>query len=274
MQPSAGSYLKEVRRRLQLGVCQVQEASAVIATDQGNPSFYLAASRLAQIENEHSIPGIFKLFSLCTIYGLGFHNLLRRYGIDLNKAREYRDRFLPEVTRPVSPEVCGFEDVVRLPVRLKPGFRWETTQLVSQMVALWGDVPAAFLIDHSPGAHVYGYVGLADQSMFPLIRPGSFLMIDPNRRRVVQDHWKNEFERPIYFLGLRSEYRCAWCEVDGSRLVVLSHPHSGERVRIFNLDSEAEIVGQVVGLAMRLAPADRSNPEPAPEAAKPTEIAK
>ena len=274
MEASAGRYLKAVRIRLGLGVREVQEASAVIASEQGNPRFYVAASRLAQIENEQSAPGMFKLFSLSAIYGLSIHHILRKYGIDPNKARAYRDRFLSEVTRPAIAEVYGFEDTVRLPARLDPCFRWETTQLVNEMLARWGEVPAAFLIDHNPHRHVYGYVGSGDRAMFPLIRPGSLLMIDPDRRRVARNCWKDEFERPIYFLELRSGYRCAWCQVEGSRLVVISHPHSGEPVGSFSLEHEAEIVGQVVGVATRLVPASKPTPEAAPKPARPIETEK
>jgi transcriptional regulator with XRE-family HTH domain len=274
MEGSAGKYLKGVRARLQLGVREVQEASAVIANDQGNPSFYVAASRLAQIENDESIPGVYKIFSLCAIYGLSFYDLLSKYGVDPNKARHYRDRFLSEVTRPVTGEVYGFEDTVRLPVRLNPSFRWETTQLINRIVALWGEVPAAFLIGHNPRLHAYGYVGLADKTMFPLVRPGSLLLIDPERRRVAKNSWTDEFDRPIYFVELRSGYRCAWCQLEGSRLVLISHPHSGEPVRTFSLESEAEIVGQVVGVATRLVPVSKPSREPAPRLAKLTEIVK
>jgi len=274
MGSSAGEFLKKVRSRLQLGVREVQQASAVIASDQGNPSYYIAASRLTQIENNRSIPGVFKLFSLCAIYGLDFYDLLRRYGVDADKARSYGDRFFPEVTRPALAEVHGLEDKVPVPIRLDPSFSWETTQLVNRVVALWGAVPAAFLAQCNPHRQTYAYIGLADMTMYPLIRPGSFIMIDPERRRVTKEAWKDEFQRPIYFIELRNGYRCGWCQVDGSRLVLISHPHSGEPVRSFSLAFDADIVGQVVGVAVRLAPANKPIPEPARGFPKPIEIAK
>lgn len=271
---SPGKFLKEVRTRLELGVRDVQNASAVIANDRGQPNFYIAASRLAQIENDETVPGVFKIFSLCAIYSLSLHDLLRRYGVDANDAQTYRHRLFPELTRPISGEVFGCDPKIRVPVRLDPAFSWETTQLINRIVALWGEIPAAFLANSNPHRHTYGYIGLADKTMFPLIRPGSLIMIDPEHRRVAKDAWKDEFDRPIYFVELRHAYRCAWCELDGSRLLLVSHPHSGESVRAFNLPSEAEIVGQVVGVAMRLVPANRSNLEPVPKFAKPIEIGK
>jgi len=241
---------------------EVQDASMVIASEEGNDNFYVSPARLTQIENEESVPSFYKLFSLCSVYGLDLNDVLGRYGVNANRTRAYRTRFLPEVTRATSAEIYGFEDKVLVPVRIDPTFRWETTQLVNRVVAMWGEIPAAFLLSSNPRRHTYGYLGLADRTMFPLLRPGSFLMIDPERKRVVQDGWRNEFERPVYFVELRNGYRCAWCQVEGSRLVLIPHPVSNAPVQSFNLTTEAEVLGQVVGVAMRLVPPSMSSQGP------------
>jgi len=108
--------------------------------------------------------------------------------------------------------------------------------------------------------------------MFPLLRPGSLLMIDPERRRVAQDGWKNEFDRPIYFVELRDGYRCGWCQVDGSRLTLIPHPISNVPIQSFSLASEAEVLGQVVGVATRLVPPNTSTQGPGSKLPAPTEI--
>ena len=51
---SAGQYLKAVRERLQMGMRDVQDASMVIASEEGNQNFYVSPARLTQIENEES----------------------------------------------------------------------------------------------------------------------------------------------------------------------------------------------------------------------------
>ena len=267
-----GQYLKAVRERLQIGMREVQDASMVIATEEGNENFYVSPARLTQIENEESVPSFYKLFSLCSVYGLDLNDVLGRYGVNANRTRAYRTRFLPEITRTTSAEIYGFEDKVLVPVRIDPSFRWETTQLVNRVVAMWGEIPAAFLLSSNPRKHTYGYVGLTDRTMFPLVRPGSLLMIDPERRRVVQDGWKNEFERPIYFVELRDGYRCGWCQVDGSRLTLIPHPVSNVPIQSFNLANEAEVLGQVVGVASRLVPPNTSTQGPGSRLPAPTEI--
>jgi len=267
-----GQYLKAVRERLQIGMREVQDASLVIASEEGNENFYVSPARLTQIENEESVPSFYKLFSLCSVYGLDLNDVLGRYGVNANRTRAYRTRFIPEITRTTSAEIYGFEDKVLVPVRIDPTFRWETTQLVNRVVSMWGEIPAAFLLRSNPRKHTYGYVGLTDRTMFPLVRPGSLLMIDPERKRVVNDGWKNEFERPVYFVELRDGYRCAWCQVEGSRLVLIPHPVSNVPVQSFNLTTEAEILGQVVGVAMRLVPPSMSSPAPGSKLPAPTEI--
>ncbi len=258
---TAGQYLKEIRERLQLGLREVQDASAAIASEERNDSFYVSAARLTQIENEQSHPSIFKLFSLCAVYGLDLHDILRKYGVNANRTQAYQTRFLPERTREISAEVHGIESKVMVPIRLDPSFRWETTQLVNRVVAQWGEIPAAFLQNYNPRRHTYGYVGLTDRTMFPLLRPGAIIMIDPQRRSVLRSGWKSEYDRPIYFVELRDGYRCAWCQVEDNRLMVIPHPTSNAHVETFSLASEAEVVGQVVGVAMRLVPAETASAE-------------
>jgi len=249
-----GRYLKAVRERLQIGLRDVQDLSANIASEEGNNHFYISAARLTQIENEESLPSFHKLFSLCSIYGIDLHEILAKYGVDANRIRSYRTRLLPEVTRTASAEIHGLDEKVMIPVRIDPTFRWETTQLVNRMVALWGEIPAAFLMNCNPRRHTYGYLGLTDKTMFPLLRPGSLVMIDPERRRITAEGWRNEFDRPIYFIELRTGYRCAWCQVEGPRLTLIPHPMSNAPVQTFSLANDVEILGQVVGVAMRLVP--------------------
>ena len=81
------------------------------------------------------------------------------------------------------------------------------------MVERWGDLEGT-LFNH-PSRHLYGYVGLDDRRMHPLLRPGSLVLVDPKLQQVQNSGWTNEYERPIYFLELRQEFRCCWCRREG-----------------------------------------------------------
>jgi hypothetical protein len=119
------------------------------------------------------------------------------------------------------------------------------------MVESWKNLEGV-LFDRQ-GRYLYGYVGLEDHMMEPLLSPGSLLLVDPSRRHVKNSGWKNEYERPIYFVDLRSEYRCAWCVQESKTLILQPHSLSSCAPRVFNFPDQSEIVGQVIGVVTRLA---------------------
>lgn len=239
--------------RLQLGFRDVEELSTKIAARERDERFYLSAARLAQIENEDETPSHFKIFTLSAIYGLSFYDILSSCGVDPDRIHKYRAEMRLPATRPVSPELYTLDAKVKVPIRLDPSFKWERTQLVNRAVALWGEIPAAFLLACNPTQHMYAYIGLEDDTMYPLLRQGSLVMIDENRRNVASGGWNNEFERPIYLIETRDAYLCGWCRVDGAEITIIPHPISSAPIRTFNLTTEAEVIGQVVSVAIRLA---------------------
>jgi len=144
------------------------------------------------------------------------------------------------------------QQTVSLPVQLKPEFRFEKTNLLSRVVEKWQEIPIGLLQHLDLRKSLYGYIGLEDRTLYPMIRPGSLVQIDPSQRKVILAQWRTEFERPIYFIELRNGYVCGWCEIDRGQLVVVPHPQSRESVRQFAHPSQAEIVGRVTGVAMRI----------------------
>lgn len=249
-----GNFLKQVRMRLQLGFREVEELSSKVAARERDPRFYLSAARLAQIENDDETPSHFKIFTLSAIYGLSFYEILGLYGVDPDRVHKYRAELRLAATRPVSQELYSLDAKVKVPVRLDPSFKWARTQLVNRAVALWGEIPAAFLLECNPRQHMYAYIGLEDDTMYPLLRQGSLVMIDESLRSVASGSWNNEFERPIYLVETHDEYLCGWCRVEGSEIMIIPHPISSAPVRTLSLTTEAEVIGQVVSVAMRLAP--------------------
>jgi len=144
------------------------------------------------------------------------------------------------------------EDSESLPVQFKPKFRLEKTNLLARVVEKWDEIPVGFLQHLDLRKSVYGYIGLEDYTLFPLIRPGSLVEIDANQRKISTEKWNTEFDRPIYFVELRNGYVCSWCQLDRGQLIVIPHPHSHQDVRRFDHPTQAEIVGRVTGVAMRI----------------------
>jgi hypothetical protein len=146
------------------------------------------------------------------------------------------------------------EDVVpflRIPAAIKERIDLGKTNLVSRMFGNWGGVPASLLGD---GDHdVYGYVGAEDFTLFPLIRPGSFVQIDAGQTKVDQGGWRGEVDRPIYFVELRDTYACSWCESREGRLLLIPCPQARSQVREVRFPGDADIVGRVTAVSMRIA---------------------
>jgi transcriptional regulator with XRE-family HTH domain len=249
-----GEQLRELRNRLGVTTREVEEFSRSIAEDRKNEEFYISNAWLTQLENKNSIPSIYKLYSLSVIYRARFADLLKVFGIDLNDTPRYQLALPLENTHLVSFEDLEPDRAVPFPVRFDKGFNLETTSLISRMVQVWGEVPVALLQKLDVRRCQYGYIGTDDYSMYPLLRPGSFVQIESHTTRVQNSEWRTEFDRPIYFVELRDGYACSWCEMRGSQLTLIPHPLSGCTIRQFAYPSEAEIIGQVTGVAMRLVP--------------------
>jgi len=166
-------------------------------------------------------------------------------------------------THLIEREADAESEKVSLPVEFKPDFRLEKTNLLSRVVAKWDELPVGLLQHLDLKKSMYGYIGLEDFTLAPLIRPGSFVQIDPTQRKISPRDWTSEFDRPIYFLELRDGYVCSWCQLERSRLVAIPHPQSPQTVRYFDYPAQAEVVGRVTGVAMRIvAKGEQNEPEP------------
>lgn len=251
---SPGERLKVVRAQLGITTREVALFSRLIAEAEGNNEFLISGPWLTQIENEKtSLPSIYKLFTLASIYGLSYARLLGLYGVDVTKIKTFHARIPIAKTHLAQRE--GDEhatSALELPVRFDPGLNLNKTNLLSRMIETWGTVPLE-LIQHLDLRHrLYGLIGFSDYTLYPLLRPGSFVEIDPELKNVTQRSTRSEFDRPIYFVDLRNEYACSWCEVSEDKLLLLAHPLSPVKSRSVTFPKDAEIIGQVTGVAMRI----------------------
>jgi len=259
--PPPNEQLKHLRSRLGITTRDVAEFSQRIAEAEGNPEFQISNAWLTQIENSDSVPSIFKLYSLSAIYRMKFTDLLRLYGLDLQRLGLHQLAAPLPHTHLTTLEVYDADRTVSFPIRFDRSFDLDNTNLLSRMVELWGEVPIA-LIQHLDIRHSqYGYVGLEDYTLYPLLRPGSFVQIDSRVRKVQPLRRRTEFDRPIYFVELRDGYACSWCDLLDDQLLLLPHPLSPCNVRKFKYGTDAEIVGQVTAVAMKLSDAADSAPD-------------
>jgi transcriptional regulator with XRE-family HTH domain len=247
----AGERLKHLRLQLGLTTREVAELSRKVASAEGNEEFAVSHARLIQIENDESTPSIYKLFALSAIYGRSFTVLVSFY-LDLANLARHTLNVEIAASRPVDVESYDGNRTVKFPVRFDPGFQPGKTSLLSRMVEVWGEIPSALLESLSVRKMRYGLIGLEDFTMYPLLRPGSFVQIDDQQKPQAHVSYHSEHERPIWFLELRSGYICSWCELRRDRLVSIPHPLSPCRTQEFAYPNEVEIVGRVTAVAARI----------------------
>ncbi len=246
----AGANLRALRERLGLTMREVESASLRIAERHTNDEFAVSPSRLSDIETKGSVPSLFRLYSLAVIYRCDVREILSWYGIDLTLSAADLNLNLPPRSHFTETQQGAF--AVKIPTRLDPAFDPRRTSNLSRMVEQWGLVPLAHLANFSSEKYTYAYIGGEDFTMYPLLPPGTFLQVDESRSQVTQGIWRSEYERPIYFVETREGYTCSWCSLKGDQIVLQPHPLSPVAVKVLRHPQEAEVIGQVVGIALKL----------------------
>jgi transcriptional regulator with XRE-family HTH domain len=256
----AGEKLKRARERLRLTYRDVEQASQKIAANRENDEFIIALSRLADIENKGTLPSIYRLYSLSAIYRLDFDEVLRWYGVPKDQLASESLHIGLEHTH-----IAQFSanDTVTIPPPPDCEIDLNQTAFLSRLMRRWGKLPLAFFSGMDLKQHRYGFIGLEDWSMYPILQPGSLVLVDESKRKIVSEGWTNEFDRPIYFLESREGYECGWCTLADDRLLVHPHPASQAKTRVYAYPGGADVVGQVVGVAMLLGARKRRYPRSA-----------
>lgn len=247
----AGQKLKRARERLNLRYRDVEDASQRIADRQKNDEYSIALSRLADIENKGTVPTIYRLYSLCAIYRLDILEVLEWYGVNVSEIPADAALIDVERTHEVGFSTDGHGSV-QFPLALDPGIDLRRTNFLSRTIQRWGKLPLMLLNAVDLRNHRYAFIGTEDWSMYPILHPGSLVLIDDTLRKIADSGWANEFERPIYLLEHRDGWLCGWCSVNANQLIVHAHPASQTPPRVFALPDEVDVIGQVTGVAMRL----------------------
>lgn len=249
-QQEAGQKLRRARERLGLKYRDVRESSLRLAQAYGNSEFQIGLSRLADIESKGTVPSLFRLYSLCVIYKLNFTVVLRWYGIKLDDLSLDAARFGLQNTIAFDLDIPDSLEI-DVPQSVSSTFDFTRTTFLGEQIHQWGIVSTALLKRMNVRKGRFGFMGTQDWSMWPLIPPGSFLQIDERKTKPAADDWRTEFDRPIYLVEHRDGFQCGWCSQGEDKLIVQSHPSCQEFPKVYRYPGEVDIVGQVVGIAMR-----------------------
>lgn len=251
--PEGGKLLRAERMRVRLSTREVERLSRTIADEKKNREYYISHGWLTDAENGGYVPSVFKLYSLSIIYKRRYEEMLSFFGIHLaDIGREQMWLTLPR-THVITTQPETTTKPIKIPRDSREKIDLRKTNLVSRMFGQWGGIPVSLVDAGEQDKSVYGYVGTEDFTLFPLIRPGSFVQINSNETKVDRGGWQNEFDRPIYFVELRDSYVCSWCEPREGRLLLIPYPQSRNQVREVRFPGDSEIVGRVTAVSMRIA---------------------
>jgi len=230
--------------------------SRQLAEKKQNPDYLISRGWLNNIENGTYTPSACKQYTLGAIYNVALVEHLFRVRLQSQRlrARPGDVRALEDATGNAGVDA---DDTRVVPMKSDKAVQAGSYQSPCETGQDMGEVPIRLLQHLDLRNGVYGFVGLSERTMFPIIRPGSIVQIDQNQRKVVQGKWEDEDDRPIYFVELRGEFICSWCEMLDGDLNAVPHPKSKCKVRRFAYPREADIVGRVISVTMRLVEAEQ-----------------
>ena len=253
-----GLRLRKIRESLGLRFRDVEIASQKIADRYNNEEYSVVLSRLSDIENRNVVPSIYRLYSLATIYRIDFHELVGWYGVSPESQAADSQLFELEATHPIDFQTENLSPP-QAPLALDPGLDLTKTTFLSRFILRWGTLPFQLFGATDLKKKRYGMVGSEDWSMYPILKPGSLLLLQETTK-ISSQPWGDEFERPIYLLMSRQGYHVGWCHLDRDCLILLSHPSANEPPRVFQYPRDVEILGQVIGVATGLESPKRRKP--------------
>jgi transcriptional regulator with XRE-family HTH domain len=234
----AGRRLRSLRERLGLTLQDVETSSGQIASKHGKKEYEISARRMTDIEMHSVLPSIYRLYSLAVIYRVDMQEILASFGLDLGAF--LRDSSL---TSPPKSHLMTMPD----------GIAAQNVPAIRDVVKHGGPLALFLLTQSAPDSQVsYALIGSEDFTMYPLLPPGSFIQVDGSRRQVVDRGWRSEYERPIYLVETNQGFTCCWCAFDEGNLVLQPHPLSPAPMRVRRSPEEAEVIGQVIGVAKPL----------------------
>ncbi len=233
-----GGKLRATRLAWKLTLREVEERSVQLARQWGNPAYRISASWLDRVERENRDLSAMKLIVLASVYSLSAEQMLALMPPGTAAAAPLKDISVPNATLLAEGPL---DDHAKfwLPDTFVTDPPPESTSLLP------------LLNDILPAHYRRGIIGRQDRTLEPMIRPGSIVLIDTQKRSIAgRRDWNHEFDRPIYFLLTRAGYVSGFCELDKDAewLTVIPHALSFEQNRRWRYRREIEVIGTVAAV--------------------------
>jgi transcriptional regulator with XRE-family HTH domain len=233
-----GGKLRATRLAWKLTLREVEERTLRLAQQWGNPAYRISASWLDRVERENRGLSATKLIVLASVYSLGAEQLLE---------------LIPAASAPLEESSIPNATLLARGPMEEHARIWLPDSLVTdpppQSTTLLPPLDGML-----PAHYRRGIIGREDRTLEPMIRAGSIVLIDTQKRSIAgRRDWNHEFDRPIYFLLTRAGYISGFCELDkdGEWLTVIPHALSFEQNRRWRYKKEIEVVGTVAAAFVR-----------------------
>jgi transcriptional regulator with XRE-family HTH domain len=236
-----GGKLRAARVAWKLTLREVEQRSLRLAQQWGNPAYRISASWLDRVERENRGLSATKLIVLANVYGLNPEQMLALCPPAGSVSATSDEMSVPNATL-LAEGALDAHAKIWLPDALVVDTPPESTGLLP---------PEEGLI---PNHYRRGIIGRQDRTLEPMIRAGSIVLIDTQKRSIAgRREWNHEFDRPIYFLLTRDGYVSGFCELDRDTdwLTVIPHALSFESNRRWRFKKEIEVIGTVVAAVVR-----------------------
>ena len=246
----AGTLIRRARRRAGLTLEEASGFSRRVAKAVHDQRYAIAQSTLSDYEVQSAPPRhLEKAITLCLIYGIPLVDFVSAAG--------------------ANPESLGYRQI---PQELKPGGAGaaprgpqlcssDRCKFFASPVLPFGAIPwflGGCLAEMSgiskPSVRDFFWLA-GDHPFLPAHTEGSTAaLVDRRKKRPLRLPSLPGWLQPAYVLVLRNgDYRCACCGLDDQTLILCPGPNSGTAPEVLRLGQDAEVIGQIIALARRIA---------------------
>jgi transcriptional regulator with XRE-family HTH domain len=246
------ALLRTARQRAGLSFAEASQMSRVAASLLGDDRYFVSQASLSDYEARRTLPRhIHKLFTICALYSISFHELLRSFGLALQQDRSTAipDEWMPQAQSETEPQM---DQSMRQSAALR-GFLADLRERLGTSPFFLRDSLAYLAGLPELSLHDVFWVGGKRSSLDPALAGSLFVIVNRRRRTPPAFLRKLGWERPLYLLLRRNGvYDLASCTLENHTLVI--HPRTRSFLRSERLQNglDVEVVGQITAVLRTL----------------------
>ena len=243
-----GELLKTSRLQLDVSIREAAKASRRVAELMKDDRYFISASSLSDYELDKTSPRDFhKLITLSSVYGLNFEAMMKTMSLDLGQSGP---ELMPTNLFRAEPSAHRQE--------VAEGQRGFLEHLLkdcqSEVPFFLRDLLGYFSAFAPVTIDDFFWIGGDQDVLHPTLVNGLIVLLNRRRKAPIHLLSKPVWQQPIFVVFKRDgNYLAASCSLENGRLVVHSYGPEFRPGVEYRLHRDAEIVGQIVAIARRVA---------------------